>query len=104
MREKMEETVEGAVATSQTLSEAAFEQAAFLEETSSSLEMASMTRVNNENTSQARHLITCSNEIVCRANASMAELTRSVQEIAAASEETQKIVKSLQSYQAPDMK
>jgi len=96
MRRKMEEAVGGAVATSQTLSEAASQQAASLEETSSSLEeMASMTRKNAENTGQASQLITHSSEVVGRANSSMAELTRSMQEIAGASEQTQKIVKSI---------
>ena len=48
MRQKMGEAVGKAVATSQVLSEAAAEQAASLEETSSSLEeMASMTRKNS---------------------------------------------------------
>jgi methyl-accepting chemotaxis protein len=96
MREKMEKAVGGAVATSQTLSEAASEQAASLEETSSSLEeMASMTQKNAENTGQASQLITHSNEVIRKANGSMAELTRSMQEIAGASEQTQKIVKSI---------
>ena len=96
MRQKMGEAVGRAVATSQSLSEAAAEQAASLEETSSSLEeMASMTRKNAENTAQASELITKSNEVVGRANASMGDMNRSMREIAATSEQTQKIVKSI---------
>ena len=96
MREKMGEAVGKAVATSQVLSEAAAEQAASLEETSSSLEeMASMTRKNAENTTQATELLANSNEVVGKANRSMGVMNRSMREIAVASEQTQKIVKSI---------
>jgi methyl-accepting chemotaxis protein len=96
MREKMGEAVGGAVATSQALSEAASEQAASLEETSSSLEeMAARTQNNAENTDRASELMTHSNAVASKANASMSELNRSMKEIAGASEQTQKIVKSI---------
>jgi len=96
MRQKMGQAVGKAVATSQVLSEAAAEQAASLEETSSSLEeMASMTRKNAESTAQASELMTKSNEVVNKANTSMGEMNRSMREIGVASEQTQKIVKSI---------
>jgi methyl-accepting chemotaxis protein len=96
MREKMGEAVGGAVSASQTLSESASSQAASLEETSSSLEeMAAQTQNNAENTGKASELMTSSNEVASRANASMSDLTRTMREIAGASEQTQKIVKSI---------
>ncbi|HET6491097.1 MAG TPA: methyl-accepting chemotaxis protein [Syntrophales bacterium] len=96
MREKMAEAVGGAVAASQSLSESASEQAASLEETSSSLaEMAARTQNNADNTNKASELMTRSNEVASRANASMAELTRSMREIAGASEQTAKIIKMI---------
>jgi methyl-accepting chemotaxis protein len=57
--------------------------------------MAAQTQNNAENTNKASELMTHSNEVVSRANASMAELTRSMRDIAGASEQTQKIVKSI---------
>ncbi|MBI9078033.1 MAG: methyl-accepting chemotaxis protein [Desulfatibacillum sp.] len=81
---------------SQSLAEGASEQAASLEETSSSLEeMASMTRQNADNASQADALMQEAGSVVTRANASMGDLTRSIREISQASEETSKIIKTI---------
>ena len=80
----------------QSLAEGASEQAAGLEETSSSMEeMASMTRQNADNSSQANSLMSKAGRIVEEANASMAELTESMKEISRASDETAKIVKTI---------
>ena len=96
MRRKMGEAVGGAVETSQTLSEAASEQAASIEETSSSLEeMSSMTKSNAAGTAKANGLMSGAMETIEKANASMNKLTASMREIAGASEETQKIVKTI---------
>ena len=96
MRRKMGEAVGGAVETSQTLSEAASEQAASIEETSSSLEeMSSMTKSNAAGTAKANGLMTGAMETIEKANTSMDKLTVSMREIAGASEETQKIVKTI---------
>ena len=96
MRQKMGEAVGGAVETSQTLSEAASEQAASIEETSSSLEeMASMTKSNAAGTAKANELMAGAMETIEKANTSMDRLTVSMREIAGASEETQKIVKTI---------
>jgi methyl-accepting chemotaxis protein len=96
MRRKMGEAVGGSVATSQTLSEAASEQAASLEETSSSLEeMASMTKSNAASTVKANGLMAGTGATIEKANISMTELTASMTEIASASEQTQKIVKTI---------
>jgi len=82
--------------SSQQLAEGASQQAASLEETSSSLEeMASMTRQNAENANQADQLMRDTINVVARANDSMTELTTSIQEISMASEETQKIIKTI---------
>ncbi len=96
MRLKMGDTVGQCVAMSQTLSEAASQQAASLEETSSSLEeMASMTKQNAGNASQANELMTSARQTIVKADSSMKELTRSMREINQAGEETQKIVKTI---------
>jgi methyl-accepting chemotaxis protein len=96
MRRKMGDAVGGSVATSQTLSEAASEQAASLEETSSSLEeMASMTKSNAASTVKANGLMAGASATIEKANISMTQLTASMTEIAIASEQTQKIVKTI---------
>ncbi len=81
---------------SQSLSEGASEQAASIEETSSSLEeMSSMTKQNADNAAQADNLMKDANQVVIRANESMTELTKSMGGISIASEETSKIVKTI---------
>ncbi len=82
--------------SSQQLAEGASEQAASIEETSASLEeMSSMTKQNAENAIQARNLTNETNQVMDRANRSMAKLTTSMKEISAASEETFKIIKTI---------
>jgi methyl-accepting chemotaxis protein len=54
-----------------------------------------MTRQNAENTAHANKLMLSANEAVGRANEAMARLTGSMQAIAEASQQTQKIVKSI---------
>ncbi|GKT08822.1 methyl-accepting chemotaxis protein [Desulforhabdus sp. TSK] len=82
--------------SSQNLAEGSSEQAAAIEETSSSLEeMASMTRQNAENAGQANILMGEANTIISKANATMQHLTMSMKEITTASEETQKIIKTI---------
>jgi methyl-accepting chemotaxis protein len=81
---------------SQSLAEGASEQAASIEETSSAMEeMASMTRQNASNANQANILITETSRVVQEANSSMGALTGSMQTISTASEETQKIIKTI---------
>jgi methyl-accepting chemotaxis protein len=96
MRENMGEAVGQSVVTSQTLSEAASEQAASLEETSSSLEeMSAMIGRNAENTARANELMGEARQMTESANRSVDELTRSMTEIGTTSEQTQKIVKTI---------
>ncbi len=81
---------------SQSLAEGASEQAASIEETSSSLEeMSSMTKQNAQNAGQANTLMEEAKQIVGSANVSMTEMVTSMQEINKASEETSKIIKTI---------
>ena len=83
-------------AASHSLAEGSSEQAASIEETSSSLEeMSSMTKQNAEHAGQANTLMKESSAIIEKANASMNEVTTSMAEISETSEETQKIVKTI---------
>ena len=81
---------------SQSLAEGSSEQAASIEETSSSLEeMSSMTKQNADNAGQADNLMKETSQVVADAESSMSELTTSMQEISNASDETQKVVKTI---------
>ncbi|MDO8941817.1 MAG: methyl-accepting chemotaxis protein, partial [Desulfobacterales bacterium] len=83
-------------ASSQQLAEGTSQQAASIEETSSSLEeMSSMTKQNADNAGQANLLMVDAGQIIQKANDSMQRLTVSMQQITQASEETQKIVKTI---------
>ncbi len=80
----------------QSLAEGASEQAAGIEETSSSIEeMASMTRQNAENAAQADSLMKQAAQSAEGAKASMTELLQSMVDINRSSEETQKIIKTI---------
>jgi len=81
---------------SQSLAQGSSEQAASLEETSASLEeMASMTRTNADNARQADALMGEAARVVDTANTSMSALIQSMQEVSAASQETAKIIKTI---------
>ncbi len=81
---------------SQSLAEGASEQASGLEETSSSIEeMASQTKQNADNAQQANALMADTSKVVEEANLSMVELTESMKDISTASEETAKIIKTI---------
>lgn len=96
MRSKMNDAVGQALQVSHELKGSAAGQAAAIEETSASLdEISSMTRQNAENTTQANQLMASAKGAIKRANESMGGLTNSMREITKASEQTQKIVKSI---------
>jgi methyl-accepting chemotaxis protein len=81
---------------SQQLAEGSSQQAAAIEETSSSLEeMSSMTKQNADHANQANHLMKEVHQTVAQANQSMVHLTGSMLDISKASEETQKIIKTI---------
>jgi methyl-accepting chemotaxis protein len=81
---------------SQTLAEGSSEQAASIEETSASLEeMSSMTKQNANNSGQAHALMKEAVDSVKTASTSMSELTSSMADILKASDETSKIIKTI---------
>ncbi|MGV1100824.1 methyl-accepting chemotaxis protein [Thiovibrio sp. JS02] len=81
---------------SQAVADGASNQAAAIEETSASMEeVSSMTRQNADNVSQADSLVKEARQTIENANESMAQLTRSMAEIRQASEETSKIIKTI---------
>ncbi len=81
---------------SQSLAEGASRQSAGIEETSSSLEeMASMTKQNADNSNQANVMMGDTSRIVDEANMAMTELTKSMNDISTASEQTAKIIKTI---------
>ena len=103
MADSLDDSADMVTTTSRTVSEAgkglsigAARQAASLEETSASLEeIASMTRQNSENAHQADTLMKNTIQIVGSANESMKGLINSMDDIATSSEETSKIVKTI---------
>ncbi len=81
---------------SQSLAEAAGEQASSLEETSSSLEeLASMTKQNADNAQQADILTSEARQIVNDVSEKLAQMTGAVGDIGKNSEETSKIIKTI---------
>lgn len=81
---------------SQTLAQGASEQAASIEEASASLEeMSAMTNQNANNAQQANVLMETTRSVVQEANDAMHALIDSMQEISHASEETSKIIKTI---------
>ncbi|QTA79864.1 Methyl-accepting chemotaxis receptor protein [Desulfonema limicola] len=79
-----------------TVSEGTADQAASIEETSSSLEeVTAMTRKNADNAGSAKKLAQKSMQSFKSANQAMTLLTSSMQDIAQSSSETQKIIKSI---------
>ena len=82
--------------SSQTLAEGASEQAAALEETSSSLEeMTSMIKQNADNAGQADNLMKETSQVMSGASESMHKLISAMNNITAASDETSKIIKTI---------
>jgi methyl-accepting chemotaxis protein len=85
-------------AASQDLAEGATEQAAAVEETSASMEeITSMTATNADNASAANTRMRGASELVGRASSSMGELLEAMKGIAAASEQTSAIIKTIDS-------
>ncbi|MBA4423492.1 MAG: chemotaxis protein [Syntrophus sp. (in: bacteria)] len=83
-------------AASQSLAEGTSEQASSLEETSSSLEeMSSMTKQNADNAAQAKAMTAEATVIVEKVNRHMQDMAAAVGEIARSSEETGKIIKTI---------
>ena len=82
--------------SSQILADGAKTQAVAVKEISSTLEeVSSITRQNVENAENVSHLMQNANTIIHNADESMKELTRSMSQIEAASQETSKIIKTI---------
>lgn len=81
---------------SQSVADGASNQAAAIEQTASSMEeVSSMTQQNADNVAQADTLAEEARQIITQANESMVQLTNSMVEITGASEETSKIIKTI---------
>ena len=81
---------------SQSLAEGASEQAAGIQETSASIEeMSSMTRQNADNAQQSRVMMSEAHQVVGRVNEHMGQMAAAIQEITVTSEETGKIIKTI---------
>jgi methyl-accepting chemotaxis protein len=82
--------------SSQSLAEGTSEQASSLEETSSSLEeMSAMTKQNAENANQAKAMMSEARQIVEKVDRHMKDMAGAVAEITRSSEETGKIIKTI---------
>jgi methyl-accepting chemotaxis protein len=94
--EQVAAAAEQVSAGSQSLAEGASQQAAALEETSSSLEeMSSMTKNNADNANQAKTNMGEAGQIVDKVNRHMGDMGDSIEEITRSSEETSKIIKTI---------
>lgn len=83
-------------ASGSALTRGSAQQAAAIEETSASLEqMAGMTRNNADNTQQANRLMTSTGKIMRSTGQSMGELTTAMDGIQKASEDTSKVIKTI---------
>lgn len=92
----VEEVAQQVNTSSQTVAGAAEEQAAGLEESSASLEMlADMTRRNADNANEADKLVQTTFNAVEESGGALRSLTESMNAISTSSEETQKIVKTI---------
>lgn len=81
---------------SESLAGASSEQASSLEETSASLEeMASMTRQNADNASQAHSMMRSATEAADAASSAVTRMTGAIDTIKASSDETAKIIKTI---------
>jgi methyl-accepting chemotaxis protein len=78
------------------MADGATEQAASLQETAASLEqISSMSMINAKNAQEARQVISQISKIVDKADSGMVDLTSSMKSIFTSSQETQKIVKTI---------
>ncbi len=82
--------------SSQQLADGASRNATSIEETSSAMEeVSSMIRLNTDNANECNSLMSEVNEVVAKSNTSMAAQKAAIEEITVASEETAKIVKTI---------
>ncbi|MCD4754437.1 MAG: HAMP domain-containing protein [Deltaproteobacteria bacterium] len=92
----LNKVISGVQKTAVVVGSGASQQASTVEETSASLEeIASTTKHNAENAVEADNLMKGVHLVVGQANDSIAEMTTSMEEISKASEETSKIIKTI---------
>ena len=93
---QVEEASRHMSSTSYSLAEGASEQAAYIEEASSSLEeMESMTRQNAENADRAKSRSGEASEVIAKVDRHLADMIQAIREITRSSEETEKIIKTI---------
>lgn len=96
MVENLSQTISSNTLAAESVSQAASEQASSLEETSSSLEeMSSMIKQNASNANEANNIVSETKKDVDQANGKMVQLITSMKEISEASNETSKIIKTI---------
>lgn len=96
MRTNVGDAVGQALSISSSLAKSASQEAASIQETSASVEeMAGMTNRNASNTEEANNLMLIAVKEIEKANTSMTDLKKSMEEIVKASADAQKIVKSI---------
>jgi methyl-accepting chemotaxis protein len=96
MGEKMGITVGHALKLSESLAQVAARNASAIEETSATIEeISSMTQMNAANALEANKLMVSNREAIREAGRTMEELIKFMKEITRASEQTQRIVKSI---------
>ncbi len=97
LSDKLKSAAEELHSESESVSRGASEQAASIEESSSSLEeMAAMTRQNADNVSKADERMKEGNAVAQRGAKSMNELLAAMEEVSSASEETFRIIKTIE--------
>ncbi|MCK9296030.1 MAG: methyl-accepting chemotaxis protein [Desulfobulbaceae bacterium] len=95
-RDQLAVTSEQVETASRSLADGAQNQASSLHETSSSLdEISSMIEMNAENSRKANDLMQETNQVISKANSMMSELTASMEKIYKSSEESSKIIKTI---------
>jgi len=95
-RDQLAVTSEQVETASRSLEDGAQNQASSLHEASSSLdEISSMIEMNAENSRKANDLMQETNQVISRANGMMTELTASMEKIYKSSEESSKIIKTI---------
>lgn len=94
--DQVKDSSEQVSSSSRSMADGSSDQSASIEQTSASMEqMSSMTRKNAENAGHADRLMKDANTVVAKANDSMDELIVSMEGISKASDETFKIVKTI---------
>ncbi|MDM8522776.1 methyl-accepting chemotaxis protein [Desulfococcaceae bacterium HSG8] len=97
VRGQVDDASERVASVGKSLTSEASKQASAVEETSASLEeITSMTRQNTQNVSHANNLMIETSKAISQAASSMKKLTSSIDTISKTSEETRKVIKTIE--------